>query len=57
VKLDRVQAMALLKELVSMDLVEPSFVNVCERISGHYQIQIKCDYKKIEIENHQKSKA
>jgi len=46
--------MTMLKELVSMDLVEPSYVHICERIPHHYQIQIKFDYNKIEIEEHAK---
>jgi hypothetical protein len=46
--------MAMLKELVSKDLVEPSFVHISERIPDHYQIQIKCDYNKTEIEEHAK---
>jgi hypothetical protein len=44
--------MAMLKELVLKDLVEPSFVHISERIPDHYQIQIKCDYNKTEIEEH-----
>lgn len=52
--MDRLQAMTMLKELVDNDLVEPSYVNICERIPKHYQIQIKCDYNKAEIETHAK---
>ena len=52
--MNREQAMAILKELVSEDLVEPSYVNICERVPSHYQIQIKCDYNKSGIEAHAK---
>jgi hypothetical protein len=52
--LNREQAMAMLKELVANDLVEPSFVHISERVPNHYQIQIKCDYKREEIEVHAK---
>jgi hypothetical protein len=47
---DRPQAMAMLKGLVANNLVDPSFVNICERKPNHYQIQIKCDYNRKEIE-------
>ncbi len=47
--------MAMLKELVSKDLVEPSFVHICERTPNHFQIQINCDYKKTEIEEYAKN--
>ena len=46
--------MALLKELVANYLVDPSFVNICERKPNHYQIQIKCDYNRKEIDEHAK---
>ncbi len=52
--MDRLQAMAMLKELVDDDLVEPSYVHICLRKPDHYQIQIKCDYHKAEIEAHAK---
>ena len=42
--LDRLQAMALLKELVANNLVEPTYVHVSLRKLDDYQIQIKCDY-------------
>ncbi len=50
IHLDREQALSILRELASKDLVEPSFLHISERMPNHYQIQIKCDYKKIEIE-------
>jgi hypothetical protein len=46
--------MDMLKELVANNLVDPSFVSICERKPDHYQIQIKCDYNKLEIEAHAK---
>lgn len=50
--MDRPQAMAMLKELVANNLVDPSFVNICERKPNHYQVQIKCDYNGKEIEEY-----
>lgn len=44
----------MLKELVANNLVEPSYVHICIRTPNHYQIQIKCDYNKREIEEHAK---
>ena len=52
--LDRLQAMAMLKELVDNDLVEPSYVSMVQAKPNHFQIQIKCDYNKMEIERHAK---
>ena len=49
--------MAILKELVAMDLVEPSFVHISERITNHYQIQIKSDYNREKIEEHAKKQG
>jgi hypothetical protein len=46
--------MAMLRELVALDLVEPSFVHISERITNHYQIQIKSDYNREKIEEHAK---
>jgi len=47
--------MAMLKELVAGDLVNPDYVNIIRRENNsHYQIQIKCDYNKEEIEKHAK---
>jgi hypothetical protein len=47
---DRLQAMAMLKESVDNDLVEPSYVSMVQAKPDHFQIQIKCNYNKIEIE-------
>jgi len=44
--LDRLQAMAMLKELVNNDLIEPSYVSMVQAKSEHFQIQIKCNYMK-----------
>ena len=46
VQLDRTQAMALLKELVANDLVDPSFVSIMQKKPNHYQLKIKCNYNK-----------
>jgi predicted RNA-binding protein YlqC (UPF0109 family) len=47
--------MAMLKELVAGNLVNPDYVNIIRRENNsHYQIQIKCDYNKEEIEKHAK---
>jgi hypothetical protein len=52
--LNRLQAMAMLKELVDNNLVDPSYVSLGKRTPTNYQIQIKCDYNKKEIEAHAK---
>jgi len=52
--LDRLQAMAMLKELVANNLVDPSYVSIGKRSPTNYQIQINCDYNKKEIEAHAK---
>lgn len=54
VHLDRKEAIALLRELVTCDLVEPSWVSVEERKPNHFQLQIKCDYNKTELEAYAK---
>jgi hypothetical protein len=41
--------MSLLKELVFKDLVEPSYIHILERVPKHFQIQIKCNYRRDEI--------
>jgi len=46
--------MAMLKELVNSDLVEPSYVSMVQVDSKKYQIQIKCDYNKQQIEAYAK---
>ena len=50
IRLDRLEAMTLLKELVANNLVEPTFVNLLERTPNHFQIQIKCEDFRIEIQ-------
>ena len=52
--MNRLEAMALLKELVADNLVEPNYIHICERKPNHYQIQIKCDYQKKELEEYTK---
>ena len=52
--MDRLQAMAMLRELVDNDLVDPSYVSIVKRSPTQYQIQIKCNYNKIEIQAHAK---
>ena len=54
--LDRKEAMALLRELMNNGLVEPSWVSVSERHPQDYQLQLKCDYNKAEIETYAKRK-
>ena len=44
----------MLKELVTNDLVEPSYVSMVQMDSKNYQIQIKCDYNKPQIEAYAK---
>jgi hypothetical protein len=51
---DRLQAMAMLKVLVDNDLVEPSYVSMVQVKPNIFQIKIKCDYNKTEIEAHAK---
>lgn len=50
--MDRLEAMAMLKELVANNLVDLSFVNICENKPNQYQVQIKCDYNGKEIEEY-----
>ena len=52
--MNRQEAMALLKELVENNLVEPSYVVMVEAKPDVFQIQIKCDYNRTEIEAHAK---
>ena len=39
----------MLKELVTADLVEPTYIHILEREPKHFQIQIKCNYRRDEI--------
>ena len=50
IQLNRLQAMAMLKGLVRNDLVEPSYISMVNVKPDKFQIQIRCDYKKVEIE-------
>jgi hypothetical protein len=54
VHLDRQQAMAMLKELVANNLVEPSYVHISQKILDQFQIQIKSDYNREGIEEYAK---
>ncbi len=51
---DRVEAMALLKELVAINLVDSSFINMLQREPNQYQLQIKGEYFKSRIEEYAK---
>jgi hypothetical protein len=55
--LERYEAIALLRELVALDLVDPSWVSVELRKPKHFQIQIKNSYKKTEIEQYAKNEG
>ncbi len=46
--------MAMLKELADKDLVDPSFISMVQIESNKFQIQIKCDYNKQQIEDYAK---
>ena len=47
--------MAMLKELVAGNEVNPDYVNIVRRDdNSHYQTQIKCDYNNEEIEEYAK---
>ncbi len=48
--MNRLEAMAMLKKLVDNDLVEPSYVSIVKVKPDFFQIQIKCDYNKRQIE-------
>ena len=50
------QGMAMVKELVAKDLVEPSYVHIFEKMPKHYQIQIKCNYNREKIIEFAKNK-
>jgi hypothetical protein len=55
--LERYEAIALPRELVAIDLVDPSGVSVELRKPEHFQIQIKNSYKKTEIEQYAKKEG
>ena len=50
IQLNRLQAMAMLKGLVRNDLVEPSYISMVNVKPDKFQIQIRSDYKKEEID-------
>ena len=55
--MDRKQAIALLKALVASDLIEPSWVSIKGKKPNDFQLQIKCDYNKKEIEEYAKTQG
>lgn len=52
--MDRPQAMALLRELIVNNLIEPSYVHVSQKTLDQYLIQIKSDYNREGIEEYAK---
>jgi hypothetical protein len=42
--------MSILRELVGNDLVDPSYVHICERTANHYQLQIKTRYNRNQLD-------
>ncbi len=48
--------MALLKELIAHNLVEPSWVSINERNPNHFQLQIKCNHNKVAIDKYAREK-
>ena len=55
--LDKLQAMAILRESVDNNLVEPSYVSIVQVKPNSFQIRIKCDYYKEDIEAHAKKRG
>ena len=55
--MDRAEAMSMLKDLVTKDLVEPSYIHILESEPKHFQIQIKCNYKRNEITEFAKTRG
>jgi hypothetical protein len=49
--------MSMLKELVSADLVEPTYIHIFEREPKNFQIQIKCNYRRDAIIQFAKTKG
>ncbi len=46
--------MAILKDLIANNLVEPSYVSISERKPNDYQVQIKSYYNRVGIEEYAK---
>jgi hypothetical protein len=44
--------MPVLKELITIDSVDPTYVNLWAKTSSHYQIQIRSNSNKEAIEKH-----
>ncbi len=53
--MNRAEAMALLKELIAGNMVDPTFVSLSQRMPNHYQLQIKKDYCRSELEEYAKN--
>ena len=51
VSLNRAEAIATLKELISEDLIDPSYLGICSADPSHCQIQIRSNNKKA-LEKH-----
>jgi hypothetical protein len=49
---NRAGAIAILKEFISEDLVDSSYVNICSKEPEHCQIQIRSNSNKEAIEKH-----
>ena len=47
--------MEMLKELVACNLVDHSYVSIVRREDNQFQIQIRCDYNKTEMEVYAKN--
>ena len=55
--MERFEAMVLLKELVAIDLVEPSFVHIMERMPNRYQLQIRSQYNREQLDDFAKQNS
>jgi hypothetical protein len=49
---NRAEAIAILKELISEDLVNPNYVNICSLEINNCQIQIRSNGNKQAIQKH-----
>ena len=53
--MDRSEAMKLLKRLLDSDLVEPSHISIGERHPNDYQLQIRIEYKRTQLNDYCKA--
>lgn len=53
--MDRQQALTLLRELIVNDLVDPCFINIIERYPNQYQLQIRTNHNRSQLEEYAKS--